>query len=56
MDMHLKFAFKQALHFSALVVVLTVLLKDNVANACNFFAVYECVLSLTSAFRACVLA
>ena len=31
----------------------TVLLKDNIANACNFFAIYECILSLSSAFRVC---
>ena len=31
----------------------TVLLKGNVANMCNFFAIYECVSSLTIAFWVC---
>ena len=30
----------------------TVLLKGNVASACNFFAIYECVSSVTSATSA----
>ena len=30
--------------------IYTVLLKDNVANARNFFAIYKCVSSVTSAF------
>ena len=33
----------------------TGLLKDNVTNTRNFFAIYECVSSLTSAFRICAL-
>ena len=31
----------------------TVLLKDNVANARNFFAIYEYISSLSSAFQVC---
>ena len=30
--------------------LITVLLKGNVANARSFFAIYECVSSVTSAF------
>ena len=33
----------------------TVLLKDNVANARNFFAIYECITSCEYAFKACAL-
>ena len=33
----------------------TVLLKDNAVNACNFIAIYECLLSLSSGFWVCAL-